>query len=854
MIKNAFILLMVGIFNVGLLSGYAQQQSNIEDLFEGKVEVYFSFKTDDIKVLSALTRTISIDNYQDGVVYAYANKNEFSRFLKEGYEYQILPSPGSLINPKMMGVNDLKGIMEWDSYPTYDAYVEMMYQFETDYPGLCKIYSIGTLASGRELLVAKISDNINEDEDEPEFLYTSTMHGDETAGYILMLRLIDDMLTNYGSDARITNMVNEMEIWINPNANPDGTYAGGNNTVNGSTRSNANGVDLNRNYPDPEDGQHPDGNDWQPETVFFMDFAEAHDFSMAANFHGGIELVNYPWDTWSTRAADDDWWIMVSREYADTCQLNSPNGYMTGEDNGITNGYDWYEVAGGRQDYMNYEHNCREFVLELSNTKLVPESQLDNHWEYNYRSLYNYLEQALYGVRGIVTDAESGDPIEAKVFCEEHDIDNSEVFSHLPLGNYHRMLKEGSYDITFSALGYYSQTFENVAISDYEILVMDVQLQPKAIEAMFSANQTEILPGQSIQFTDNSWGNVTTWEWVFEGGNPATSNVQNPSVTYDDEGAFDVSLTVTDAENNTHTLSLQNFITVANTILIENGEVTTCSGIFYDNGGADGEYGNNADYIFTIHPGVSDAKVKVEFIEFDVESNPGCTYDYLEVYDGTSASGSPIGHYCGTDIPESFIGENDGSLTFKFHSDGSETHAGWKAIISCIQIPEANFEVNTPSIYIHNSVQFSDLSTNDPTSWTWEFEGGNPATSNDQNPEVVYDQFGVFNVTLTAGNESGTDVETKADYIVVDWGVGIEQIENHHIAVYPNPVIGDNIRIKGIVEVSHIEVVDLTGRVLIVKTINSKEAQIDLNNLDNGMYMLRLHTKFGVLNKKIELR
>jgi hypothetical protein len=182
-------------------------------------------------------------------------------------------------------------------------------------------------------------------------------------------------------------MVNNMDIWINPLANPDGTYAGGNNSVNGATRYNANFVDLNRNYPDPDDGPHPDGNPWQVETIAFMDFAEGRDFVMSANFHGGAEVVNYPWDTWSHFHADDNWWQYVSREYADTVHDNAPFGYMNYLNNGITNGYAWYEITGGRQDYMNYFHQCREFTLEISDIKLLPANQLINHWNYNYRSI-----------------------------------------------------------------------------------------------------------------------------------------------------------------------------------------------------------------------------------------------------------------------------------------------------------------------------------------------------------------------------------------------------------------------------------------------------------------------------------
>ncbi len=99
----------------------------------------------------------------------------------------------------------------------------------------------------------------------------------------IALRLIDYLLNNYTSDAQVTEMVNNLDIYINPNANPDGTYAGGNGSVGGATRYNANGIDLNRNYPDPEDGDHPDGNAWQIETIHFMQFAEDYNFVLSSN-------------------------------------------------------------------------------------------------------------------------------------------------------------------------------------------------------------------------------------------------------------------------------------------------------------------------------------------------------------------------------------------------------------------------------------------------------------------------------------------------------------------------------------------------------------------------------------------
>jgi len=366
----------------------------------------------------------------------------------------------------------------WDFYPTYEAYVGMMNQFAIDYPDICQLENLGVLSSGREILALKISDNVGVRENEPKFLYTSTMHGDETAGYPLLLRLSDYLLCNYDADDDVTDLVNNIEIWINPLANPDGTYRTGNNSVAGASRRNTNNVDLNRNFPDHEDGPHSDGNSYQEETEIFMELA-LEDFNMSANFHGGTEVFNFPWDTYERRTADDSWWNCQGRMYVDTVHLHAPQGYLSGFDNGVTNGYDWYEVNGGRQDFMTHTHHGREFTLELSNQKLLNSDELPDHWEYNYRSLINYIKASNLGLRGVIYDSQTNEPVEAEVFISGHDMDNSQVYSKLPHGGYFRYLDDGNYDVTYSAEGYISQTI-NTPIDKSELLVQDVALVAEA--------------------------------------------------------------------------------------------------------------------------------------------------------------------------------------------------------------------------------------------------------------------------------------------------------------------------------------------------------------------------------------
>jgi len=464
--------LMVVIVTCLLLApGFTQ---SLEDL-GSHGEYYLKFRIRQRSELERLTRLISIDNFRNDTIFAYVHTTEMDELRDMGYELLLLVHPGKRIVPRM---SDAKGAMNWDSYPTYDAYVAMMQQFADDYPDLCRIDSIGSSEQGRALLFAKISDNVATDEAEPEFMYSSTMHGDEVVGYVLMLRLIDYLLSNYGIDEQVTRLVDSVEIWINPLANPDGTYRTGNHTTFDATRGNANGIDLNRNFPDPALGDHPDGNKWQPETIAMMKLATEHHFVMAANFHCGVEVVNYPWDCWSRLHADNDWYYTISRQYADTAHVYGKAEYMTyPSDDGVTNGYAWYEIHGGRQDYMNYFQRCRETTIEISGPKTPNPSE---YWEYNRRSFLNYIGNVLEGIYGKVSDL-SGNPVKAKISIVGHDFDNSEVFSGAELGDFYRMVLPGTYTLKIEAEGFISEIAENIIVLEGERTHIDVQLVPVAV-------------------------------------------------------------------------------------------------------------------------------------------------------------------------------------------------------------------------------------------------------------------------------------------------------------------------------------------------------------------------------------
>jgi len=447
-------ILFITLLAISFISGKSQQ----------KLYHFWFIESDKRVVNTVLTNVISIDRVDSDTIYAYANAKEMAQFEKLGYKFTILPDLVS--NSKTITMATSVGQMStWDKYPTYEVYRAMMKKFEQDYPLLCKLDSVGTTPNGHKIYVVKLSNNVSIEEPEVEVFYTSTIHGDETTGFVLMLRLIDYFLSNYGIDTRTTAMMNNMAIYINPDANPDGTYHGGNSTVAGAIRYNSNYDDINRSFPDPRTGVPTT---IIPEVQIMMDYANTKHFTLSANFHGGAELVNYPWDTWTSASkthADDNWFIHFSRQYADSAHANSPAGYLTEENNGITNGGDWYVITGGRQDYMNWWHHCREVTIEISDTKTPSSDQLPNFWTYNRGAFLSYVESARQGFYGVVKNT-SGDPVKAKVFITSHDRDSSYVYSNQSTGFYARPIEPGTWEVTYSSIGYIPQK-HNITISNW---------------------------------------------------------------------------------------------------------------------------------------------------------------------------------------------------------------------------------------------------------------------------------------------------------------------------------------------------------------------------------------------------
>ena len=536
---------------------FAQKDGSYEKALQylrEKGEVIFTFKANSKQQFLELNEFLSVSHKRVDEnlleVEAYANKDQFQRFLSYGLAYRVtaedneIPQEFSQYSTQAVNAWDTT----WDAYPKYSEYVAKMQFWAATYPSLCTLQNIGTTPNGRTLYVLKISDNVASDETEPEFFYSSSMHGDEITGYPIMLRFIDHLLTNYGSLTEITNIINGTELYFCPLANPDGSYrTAGNDTMNTTgntaTRANANGIDLNRNYPDAIGGLHPDNAVYQPETLAFLNFEATRHFVLAANYHGGAEVFNYPWDTSNSATGasavsvhpHDNYFKFVAQEYAQTCQTADGNAnymddvYGTGQFAGTTNGAIWYTVKGGRQDCNNFFNHNKESTIEVSATKFPAASNLPFHWDRNRQAMLNYIKQANYGLHGIVTD-QSGNPVHAKVYISGTlDGWGSWVESSPTKGDYHKVQIAGSYSVIFEAPGYATQTIPD-SITNNATTTLNVTMVPST--TVPTVSDATICTGQTATLSTASAGTIK-WYTTLTGTTPTFTgaNFTTPALT-----------------------------------------------------------------------------------------------------------------------------------------------------------------------------------------------------------------------------------------------------------------------------------------------------------------------------------
>lgn len=405
-------------------------------------------------------------------VVMYTTAGERDALRAAGFEPALLPSP----RPPAPTRRQAQG---WTDYHSYSELSALLDQYTSNFPSLCRKISLGTSVLGRELWALKITDNPDAEEDEPEIRFIANMHGDEPVGRELLLRLMEHLLAGFtNGDARLAALVADAEIWLVPSMNPDG-YAN-------TSRYNAGGYDLNRSFPEGSGtnlgnvlyGPALDTAGWPREVGLVMQWTASRRFALAANFHGGAQVANYPYDSNESKIsvvtpAPDN---AVFTNLALTYSAHNTSMWNSSEfPRGIVNGAEWYVVDGGMQDWTYRYAGCPELTVELDDEKWPAGARLEELWAANRESLVSLLEEAQRGVRGLVTDARDGRPVSAAVrVAGLHHL----VFTDPDAGDYHRLLRPGTYTLTFNATGYVPRTMTGVTVGIGAATRVDVALQP----------------------------------------------------------------------------------------------------------------------------------------------------------------------------------------------------------------------------------------------------------------------------------------------------------------------------------------------------------------------------------------
>jgi hypothetical protein len=308
------------------------------------------------------------------------------------------------------------------------------------------------------LSALKISDNAIVDENEPEIMFDGGIHGDEIGGAENLIRFAEFLCNSYGNNPDITDLIDDREIWLYVMVNPDGRV----NMV----RYNSNGIDINRDwgYMWNAEGGSP-GYYSQVETRTLRDCMYENQFVVHTSYHSGTEFVSYPWSYRPDQCPDYPHIDNLAGIYSTT------SGYSNMP---YAQGYQgMYPINGSSKDAYYGVMGSVGWSIEISMDKQPPTSQIQYYYELNEPAMIAMIEHSGYGLGGTVTDAVTGEPVAATIFVN----DFFPTYADPQVGDYHKYLLAGNYEVKAVSNGYESST-QTVTVTSLSNTTLNFTLQP----------------------------------------------------------------------------------------------------------------------------------------------------------------------------------------------------------------------------------------------------------------------------------------------------------------------------------------------------------------------------------------
>jgi len=418
-----------------------------------------------------------------------------------------------------------------------------IHEIAENYPEIVKIDTLAWLPTlydyiyddvdSMAIYAVKISDNVEIDEDEPVFHLNGLHHAEEIISPEIILYMLNDLAENYGVDEEKTSWVDDNEIWLVPMINPRGHFIVV-DSIDAAYRKNTrdnnengifdydpgivdedgapdyDGVDINRNY-DFNWGE-PDTNYLsetyagtapfsEPETQAIRDLFLATRPTFAINYHSSrtgnfAEAVIYPWKKGGILSPDypsiyevaDNVCERIIRDYSPGTYTLRPGAYGKYNEDG---GY-WYD-GGFARNWQYATVGTISLLVEAGADIVPPWPYVDDICERNLVGAYWLFERIKYGsITGHVTDAETGNPLEASLTIIDSGENNYPdmlivTTSDPTYGRYRRILEvnnptAGPYTLQFSVENYETVIFEDVDVSPDSVVVIDVAMTDTIIE------------------------------------------------------------------------------------------------------------------------------------------------------------------------------------------------------------------------------------------------------------------------------------------------------------------------------------------------------------------------------------
>ena len=419
-------------------------------------------------------------------------------------------------------------VWDYPDRPSYTEWCQIMEDLGEYDQVICD--TIGTSVQNKLMHCLTITTNPEERGEKPKFQWTAGVHGNENSPIMNAPWMCDWLVNNYATNAKAKLILDSVIIMMVPLHNPDGCYANGNSNFGGE-RLNANGYDMNRNYPYPKNFPNLGTNPAtvQKEVQIMMDFYDQHVFTMGWGWHSGFEGFSVPWTCIVLKHQDHQWYTYVSRNFIDVVQDEAANYSITSlQDNGYWDAYQdgmaWtdggYNVLKGTgKDWVCYYSHSRGTCPEISNPQLLTSaSDFQKYWDWTYEASLDYVLEMLNGIRGRVHV--NGKGVRAQVFVNDHDEPVNNVDYHTYIfsdstgnGCYTRMIYQGTYSVTYTVAAEdspdgeeYDSTITGIVVQNGQKAHMDVFFE-SGVDITSEINKAQLA---DLKITPNNQGITMT--------------------------------------------------------------------------------------------------------------------------------------------------------------------------------------------------------------------------------------------------------------------------------------------------------------------------------------------------------